>query len=78
MYRRRTKAERHANRVRNFEYNHPKNKYVMRRQAERAWQRATAHRMFTECLVEMASEGNEVARMMMFAMNMIGGSPYMY
>lgn len=78
MYRRRTKAERHANRVMRFEYNHPKNKYVIRRQADRAWQRATAHRIFSECLVKMASEGNEAARMMMFAMNMASGFHYMY
>lgn len=77
MYRRRTKAERHANRVMRFEYNHPKNKYVIRRQAERAWHQAMVRRLATECLTKMAFEGNSTARMMLFAMNMMGGS-YVY
>ena len=77
MYRRHTKAERHADKVRIFEIRHPKNKYVMRRQAERAWQRAVAQRVFSECLANMAAEGNQAARMMLFAMSITGGN-YLY
>lgn len=72
MYRRRTKAERHANKVSMFEYYHPKNKYVMHRQAKRAWKNAIMHRLFSECLTKMAAEGNEVAQMMIRATIMMG------
>ena len=65
MHRRLTTAERHTYKVKNFEYNHPRNKYVKRRQAKRARLEATAHSAFVECLHRMAARGNETARLML-------------
>lgn len=76
MYRRRTKQERHERRVMRFEYSHPKNKYVIRRQAERAWHQAMVRRLATECMVKLAAEGDPTARMMLFAMSLSGAGAY--
>ena len=74
MHKRHAKAEHHSNKVFLFEYHHPRNKHVMRRQAKRARLEAEAHHAFSKCLTRMAAEGDKTARMIMFAMNMMNGS----
>lgn len=65
MHKRHTEAERHANRLKNFEYNHPRNKYVMRRKAKRAWLDATVRQSFVEFLHQRASQGDSTARLIL-------------
>ena len=73
MYKRHTKAERSARKTEIFEFYHPKNKHVMRRQAKRAARKAIENRLFSECVFKMAVMGDGTARAMMRVIDAAGG-----
>ena len=78
MYKRTTKETRQRRKAELFEYYHPQNKYVLRRQKRRAWIRAEGRRIAHQVLLKMAANGNEGARNLLSAIFLFGSNPYLY
>ena len=73
MYKRHTKAERSTRKTGLFEFYHPKNKHVMRHQAKRGARKALENRLFSECVLKLAVDGNGTARAMLRIMKTANG-----
>ena len=77
MHKRKTKQERHDNKVWRFEYRHPRNKHIIIRQKLRAWEQAETAHLTHKVLHRMATEGNETAKNLLSIMSLFGGYGYL-